>query len=283
MSGSATDTGDSVRVGTRERTAPVPGPAPVRRFALVRHSLALARRSLIKTRRNPGNLGDATIVPIIFLLIFVYLFGGAVAGSPHRYLEYIFPAVLVLTIIMSGMMATGINLNLDIKKGLFDRFRSLPIARAAPLVGSVLGDLIRYLVALAVLFAFGYLLGFRVRTNALAALAACGLTILFGFCLSWAFVLVGVVVRETSVVQSVILLSVFPLAFGTDMVAPSGTMPGWLQAWVTVNPVSDVVAASRGLLVGGPVATPVLHTLLWSAALLAFFAPLAVWAYQRRA
>jgi oleandomycin transport system permease protein len=258
---------------------PPPSPRP---FPLVRHSLALARRSLIKTRRNPGNLGDATIVPIIFLVMFVYLFGGAVSGSTHQYLQYIFPAVLVLTIIMSGMMATGINLNVDIKKGLFDRFRSLPIARTAPLAGSVIGDMIRYVVALAVLFGFGSLLGFRVRTGLIQALAACGLTILFGFCLSWAFVLIGIVVKETSVVQSVILLSVFPLAFGTNMVAPTRTMPGWLQAWVKINPVSDVVDATRGLLLGGPVAAATVHTLLWSAGILAVFAPLAVWAYQRR-
>ena len=269
------------------RVAPVTTPARPdgrrRPFGPVRHSLALARRSLIKTRRNPGGLLDATIMPIIFLVMFVYLFGGAISGSTHRYLQYILPAVLVMTVIMAGMMATGVNLNIDIKRGVFDRFRSLPIARAAPLMGSVLGDMIRYLVAVAVLFGFGYLLGFRVQTTALAALAACALTVLFGFCLSWAYVLAGVLIKETSGVQSVVLLTMFPLAFGTSMVARTATMPGWLQAWVKVNPVSHVIDASRGLLVGGPVARPVELTLLWSAALLVVFAPAAVTAYRRRA
>ena len=268
------------------RAVPITSPARHdghrRPFGLVRHSLTLARRSLIKTRRNPGGLGDATIMPIIFLVMFVYLFGGAISGSTHRYLQYILPAVLVMTVIMAGMMATGINLNIDIKRGVFDRFRSLPIARAAPLMGSVLGDAIRYLVAVAVLFGFGYLLGFRVQTSALAALAACGLTILFGFCLSWAYVLAGVLIKETSAVQSVVLLTMFPLAFGTSMVAPTASMPGWLQAWVKVNPVSHVIDAARGLLVGGPVARPMGLTMLWSAALLAVFAPAAVAAYRRR-
>jgi oleandomycin transport system permease protein len=213
----------------------------------------------------------------------VYLFGGAVAGSTHEYLQYVFPGILVLTIIISGMMATGINLNVDIKRGVFDRFRSLPIGRSAPLIGSVLGDMIRYVVALAVLFGFGSLLGFRVRTDVLSALAAVGLTVFFGFCLSWMYVLVGVLVRQTAGVQSVILLSMFPLAFGTNLVAPTDTMPGWLQAWVEVNPVSRVIEACRGLLTGGPVAAPVLESLLWSVVILAVFAPLAVWAYRRRA
>lgn len=276
-----TDT-DTVTASAADGTTELGAP-PKRPLALVRHSLALARRSLLKTRRNPGSLGDATIVPIIFLVMFVYLFGGAVAGSSREYLQYIFPGVLVLTVIMAGMMSTGINLNIDIKKGLFDRFRTLPIGRSAPLIGSVLGDMIRYVVALAVLFGFGYLIGFRVQTDALSAVAACLLTILFGFCLSWAYVLVGVTVRETAGVQSVILLSMFPLAFGTNLVAPTDTMPGWLQAWVKVNPVSHVIDASRGLLLGGPVAGPVTRTLLWSAAILAVFGPLAVWAYRRRA
>ncbi|MET7671354.1 ABC transporter permease [Micromonospora luteifusca] len=257
-------------------------PPPKRPFGLARHSLVLARRSLLKTLRNLGGMGDATIMPIIFLVMFVYLFGGAVAGSTHDYLQYIFPSILVMTVIIAGMMATGINLNVDIKKGVFDRFRTLPIARLAPMMGSVLGDMIRYFVAIAVLFGFGSLLGFRVETNVLAALAACGLTVLFGFCLSWVYVLVGILIRETSGVQSVILLSMFPLAFGTDMVAPVDTMPGWLQAWVRVNPVTDVMDASRGLLTGGPVADALLRTLIWSAGLLVVFVPAAIWAYRRR-
>jgi oleandomycin transport system permease protein len=253
-----------------------------RPWGLARHSLVLARRSLLKTRRNPGILFDALFLPVVFLLLFVYLFGGAVAGSTREYLQYIFPGILVMSTIMAGLLATGVSLNIDIKKGVFDRFRSLPIGRSAALIGSVVGDMIRYVVAIVALFALGYLLGFRVETDPLSALAACALSVTLGFSLSWINVLIGVLIKETSVVQSVGFLGIFPLAFGTNMVAPTDTLPGWLQVWVDVNPVSPAVEASRGLLLGGPVAGPAMKTLLWSAAFLAVFAPLAVRAYRRR-
>jgi len=256
--------------------------SPGRPYGLVRHSLALARRSLIKVRHSPGIIGDAVLMPVIFLVLFVYLFGGAVSGSSRQYLQYIFPGILVMSTMLAGMLATGVNLNLDIKRGVFDRFRSLPIGRSAPLIGSVAGDTVRYILALVVLFAVGYLLGFRIQTSPLAALAACALAVAFSFGLSWAFVLVGVLIRETVIVQSVAFPGIFPLAFGTSMVAPTQTLPGWLQAWVNLNPVTHAMQASRGLLLGGPVADPAIRTLLWSAAFLAVFAPLAVGAYRRR-
>src|SRR6266508_4222572 len=275
--GSMTDT---ITVG--RRTAPAAA-LPKRPWALARHSLVLAKRSLRKTSRNPGVLSDALLLPVVFLVLFVYLFGGAVAGSTRGYLQYIFPGILVMSTILAGMLATGVNLNLDIKKGVFDRLRSLPIGRSAPLIGSVLGDMIRYIVALAVVFAVGYLLGFRIHTDPLAALAAGALAIAFSFSLSWVNVLVGVLIRETVIVQSVAFLGIFPLAFGTSMVAPTKTLPGWLQAWVNVNPVTHAVEATRGLLLGGPVAGPATKALLWSAAIFAVFAPLAVRVYRRRA
>jgi oleandomycin transport system permease protein len=273
-----TDTFTASRAGQ----PPLTRESPRRPFGLVRHSLALARRSLIKVRRSPGIIGDAVLMPVIFLVLFVYLFGGAVSGSSRQYLQYIFPAILVMSTLLAGMLATGINLNLDIKRGVFDRFRSLPIGSSAPLIGSVVGDMVRYVLALGVLFAVGYLLGFRIQTGPLAALAASALAVAFSFSLSWAFVLIGVLIRETVIVQSVAFLGIFPLAFGTSMVAPTQTLPGWLQAWVNVNPVTQAMQASRGLLLGGPVADPAIRTLLWSATFLAVFAPLAVGAYRRR-
>ncbi len=263
------------------RTTPQAVPR-TRPWGLARHSFALAGRSLTKARRNPGMLLDALLLPVIFLLLFVYLFGGAVSGSTRDYLQYVFPGVLVMTTILTGLVASGLNINIDIKKGVFDRFRSLPIGRSAPLIGSVLGDAIRYVVTLGALFALGSPLGFRVQTGPLSALAAGALAITFGFCLSWINVLLGVLIKETSVVQSVAFLGIFPLAFGTTMVAPAETLPGWLQVWVEVNPVTHAVDATRGLLLGGPVAGPVVNTLLWSAGFLAVFAPLAVHAYRRR-
>jgi oleandomycin transport system permease protein len=253
-----------------------------RPFGLARHSLALARRSLIKTMRTPEQLLDVTLQPIIFVVMFVYLLGGAISGNTHDYLQFLLPAIMVQTLSFASVM-TGVNLNTDIDKGVFDRFRSLPIGRSAPLIGSVLGDLIRYVVAIVVLLAFGYALGFRIGTDPVAALAACLITIFFTFCLSWIFVMIGMVLRTPGAVQGVAFLTMFPLTFGTGMIAPADTLPGWLQAWVKVNPVSDLMELARGLMVGGPVAGHLVRVLIWGAAIFAIFAPLAVRAYRRHA
>jgi oleandomycin transport system permease protein len=258
------------------------GAPPGRPFRLARHSIALARRSLIKTLRTPEQFMDVTLQPVLFVVIFVYLLGGAISGSRHEYLQFLLPAIMVQTV-MFAALATGVSLNTDIKKGVFDRFRSLPIGRSAPLIGSVLGDMIRFVVSITVLLTFGYAIGFRIGTDPLSTLAACLLTIGFAFGVTWIFVLVGLVMREPGAVQGTAFLVLFPLTFGTNMMAPTDTMPGWLRAWVDVNPVTDVMEAARGLMIGGPVAGPATKTLLWSAALVAVFAPLAVRAYRRRA
>jgi oleandomycin transport system permease protein len=218
----------------------------------------------------------------MFLVIFVYMFGGAVSGSTHAYLQRTLPAILVLAAIMAGMIATGVNLSIDIKKGIFDRLRSLPISRSAPLIGSVLADIIRYVVAIGTVLAFGYLIGFRIQTDPFSAFAAAVLTIVFGMSLSWLWVLLGLIIKETAVVQSIVALSIFPLAFGTDMVAPTETLPNWVQAWVKINPVETTMAACRGLLIGGDAGHHVAASLLWSIGLVVVFAPLAVVAYRRR-
>lgn len=251
-------------------------------FRSAKHSLALARRSLIKTIRTPEQLLDVTLQPVMFVVIFVYLLGGAVSGSQHAYLQFLLPAIMVQTVLFASV-ATGVSLNTDIKKGVFDRFRSLPIARSAPLIGSVLGDMIRFVVSIVVLIGFGYAIGFRIGTNPLSTIAAALLTMLFAFSITWVFVLVGMLMREPGAVQGTAFLALFPLTFGTNMMVPTDTLPGWLQAWVKINPVADVMEAARGLMLGGPVAAPVLQTLMWSAGIVAVFAPLAVWAYRRRA
>lgn len=251
-------------------------------WPLLRQSLALAGRSLTRTRRNPGLLIDALLLPVIFLLLFVYLFGGEVSGSTQEYLQYLLPGILVLTTVLVGQTATGINIVTDMKKGVFDRFRSMPIGRSAPLIGSVIGDAVRYVVAVAALLGLGFALGFRVQTGLLAALGAVALAIGFGFALSWLAVLAAAVFRDETMVSSIGFLLPFPLVFGTSMAAPAETMPGWLQRWTELNPVSHAIDASRGLLLGGPVAEPVAMTLLWSAIFLAVLFPLAVWAYRRQ-
>jgi oleandomycin transport system permease protein len=251
-------------------------------FASLRHTFALARRSLIKTMRTPEALIDVTIQPIIFLVLFVYLFGGAVGGSTHAYLQYVLPGLLVQSILF-GSVAIGVNLNTDIEKGVFDRFRSLPIARSAPLVGAVVADMLRYILLCVVLLTAGFVMGFRVHTNPVAALAACALSVAFALCLCWVSVLVGMLARTSGSVQGILFLTMFPLTFGSNVFVQAKTMPGWLQAFVKVNPVSHLTSAVRGLMVGGPVASPVLWTLAWMAGILAVFFPLAVRAYRRRA
>ena len=271
---------------TTETVAPSRAAAPDeerrRTFRLARHSLALAGRSIRKTLRTPEQLLDVTLQPVMFVVVYVFLLGGAVAGSTGEYLQFLLPAIMVQTVLFGGM-ATGVNLNTDIKKGVFDRFRSLPIGRSAPLIGSVLGDLIRYVLAEAVLLGFGYALGFRAHTGIVPVLAACLLTVFLAFCVSWAFVLVGMLMREPGGVQGAAFVVLFPLTFGTSMVTPKDTLPGWLRAWVSVNPVNHAMEAARGLMLGGPVATGVVWTLVSGVVMLAVLAPLAVAAYRRRA
>jgi oleandomycin transport system permease protein len=251
--------------------------------ALVRHSVALARRSLIKTVRTPEALIDVTLQPVIFLLLFTYLFGGALAGGDrHAYLQFLLPGMLGQSLAMGGI-ALGQNLNSDIEKGVFDRFRSLPVARSAPLVGAVGADVVRYLTVCVVMLSFGAVMGFRVETSPLAMLAAVALSIGFGLCFCWISVWVGMLVRTSGAVQGVMFLLVFPLSFGSNVFVQTSTLPGWLQAFVHVNPLTPLVATVRGLLVGGPVAGHLVATLAWMAGLLVVFVPLALRAYARRA
>jgi oleandomycin transport system permease protein len=253
-----------------------------RPFALVRHSIALARRSLTKTLRQPEQLLDVTLQPLIFVLLFVYLLGGAVSGSPTTYLQTLLPAIMVQQVMFAGM-ATGTNMNSDIGKGVFDRFRSLPIARSAPLIGSVLGDFIRYVVSIVSLLGFGAILGFTFAGGFLPTLAACVLTIVFAFSVSWLFVWIGMLVREPGTVQGIGFMVLFPFTFGTSMIAPAESLPGWLQTWVDVNPVNHVMEMARALMLGRtPVAGPIVWAVATSAGFLLVFAPLAVRAYRRR-
>jgi oleandomycin transport system permease protein len=253
-----------------------------RRFALARHSLVLAGRAITRIRRTPEQLLDVTLQPILFTVVFVYLFGGAISGSTHTYLEYVLPALMVQTLLFSSV-AIGVNLNTDVEKGVFDRFRSLPIPRSAPLVGAVLGDVVRFVTSIVVLIGFGYLIGFRIGTNPVEALLGCLLGLGFAMALSWFSVYLGLVLRNSGSVQGISFLLMFPLTFGSSMFVPVDTLPGWLQAWVNINPVTHLTEAIRGLMVGGAVATPVIQSVLWAVGLTAFFAPLAVRAYRRRA
>ena len=253
-----------------------------RPLAWLRHSLVLAGRSLAKTTRNPGPIVNGVVTPALFMVLFVYLFGGSVAGSTADYLQYLFPGILVMGAGLAGMVSTGSAINLDLKNGVTDRFRSLPISRLAPLLGSVLADLVRYLLAVAILVAIGALLGFRSQGGLPDAVAAAGLAILFGFCLSWVTVFVGVLVRSAETVLAISFISFLPLQLGSSLAAPVDTLPGWLRAWAEINPVTQVMDACRALLNGTPAGDAVATTLIWCGALFVVFCPLAVRAYGRQ-
>lgn len=253
-----------------------------RPLAVLRHSGVLARRSLAKTTRNPGPILNGVVTPILFMVLFLYLFGRPVAGSTGEYLQYLFPGILVMGTGLAGMISTGSAINLDLKNGVTDRLRSLPISRMAPLLGSVMADVARYLIAVAILFGVAALLGFRVQGSPAAALGAAGLAILFGFCLSWVTVFLGVLVRSADAVLAISFIAFLPLQLGSSLAAPTETLPGWLRAWADVNPVTHVMNACRALLNGGPDLTALGPALLWSALLFVVFCPLAVHAYGRQ-
>ncbi len=258
--------------------AVVSGGGPV---SFLRHVSALAKRSLIKTFRTPEALIDVTLQPIIFLLLFTYIFGGAISGDTKSYLEFLLPGLMGQSIAMAGV-ALGQNLNADIEKGVFDRFRSLPIARSAPLVGAVVADFFRYLILCVVGIGFGYLIGFRAH-SLLGTIAAVALAIAFALCFCWISVFVGMIARTSGAVQGIMFLLVLPLSFGSNTFVSARTMPGWLQAFVNNNPISHLVTAVRGLMIGGPVAGDLLWTFVWMVILVAIFMPLALVFYRRRA
>jgi oleandomycin transport system permease protein len=258
------------------------GPSRTRRFS-PKHALVLAKRNIIKSMRTPEQFMDVTLQPIIFLGLFTYIFGGALSGgSQHDYLEFLLPGMLGQTITMSSI-AIGQNLHADIEKGVFDRFRSLPIGRAMPLIGAVLAEFIRYALVCVVTLGFGYVIGFRVATDPLKVLAALALAICFALSFAWVSVFVGMTVRSAGAVQGIMFLFIFPLSFGSNVFVRPSTMPGWLQAFVNVNPMSHLVSSVRDLMLGGAVSTQVGWTLAWCVGLLVVFFPLALRAYIRRA
>jgi oleandomycin transport system permease protein len=252
-------------------------------LTLPRHSLVLAKRNLIGVLRNPEALLDVTIQPVIFLAMFTYIFGGAIAGgSQQDYLQFLLPGVLA-QMVAFGSVAIGVNLNTDIEKGVFDRFRSLPIGRAAPLIGAVLADVVRFTLLCVVTIGFGYVLGFRAQTGPLEVLAACAVVIAFALCLAWVSVFIGMVARTPGAVQGILFLTMFPLTFGTSTFVPVDTMPGWLQAFTDVNPMTHLIGVLRSLMLDQPMGNHLAYTALSMAVLLVVFVPLALRAYGRRA
>jgi oleandomycin transport system permease protein len=247
----------------------------------LRQSLSLSWRTLVQVKHNPMELIDFSLQPIMFLLLFTYVFGGAVAGSPGDYLTFALPGLIVQNALF-GTLNTGVGLCNDLTKGVFDRLRALPIARWAPLTGRIMADTVKQAWAVALLLGLGAIMGFRVGTSFAGVLGAFGLLLFVALAFSWISVLVGVLVREPERVMVFGFAVMFPLTFVSNVFVPTDTMPGWLQAWVHVNPVTILANALRGLLVSGPVATPVLQTLLWALGILVVFGPLSVRAFRKR-
>ncbi|WP_018353325.1 ABC transporter permease [Longispora albida] len=268
---------------TAEQPLATPAPLATRPSLAtgLRQTLTLAWRTLVQIRHNPWEFGDFSFQPIMFVLLFTYVFGGAISGSTGEYLTFALPGIIVMNMLFVTMYV-GLGLNMDLTKGVFDRLRSLPVARWAPLAGRITADLVKQAWSIALLLAVGMLLGFRVRTSLLAALGAVLLILVFALAFSWISVLVGVLAKNPEQVQLFGFTALFPVTFVSNVFVYTETMPGWLQAIVRVNPVSILSDAARGLLVGGPVATPVLQTLLWAAGLLVVFVPLSMAALRRR-
>ncbi|HVV85485.1 MAG TPA: ABC transporter permease [Kofleriaceae bacterium] len=247
----------------------------------IAQSLAMARRALIKMRRNPEQFFDVTLQPLLFTAMFTYVFGGAVAGSVVDYLPLIIPGILAQTT-LTASMATGMQLREDMDKGVFDRFKSLPIARIAPLVGPATADLLRYAIAATLTIVVGVAMGYRPGGGVLGVAGGWLLTVVAGWSLAWVFTWLGTVARSAQAVQGISMMIMFPLTFLSNALVPIATMPGWLQAFVRVNPVSQVVRAVRDLMNDGVFSAHVGWALLGCGVVVAIFLPLAVRSYSRK-
>lgn len=247
----------------------------------VQHSLTMAYRGLLKIRRTPEQLFDVTLQPIIFTLMFTYIFGGAISGNVQNYLPVIIPGILVQTVITTSIV-TGVQLREDMDKGVFDRFKSLPIARIAPLAGALLADTIRYTIATVLTFTMGYIMGYR-PDGGLGHVAIAGLLVIVcSWAISWIFAFFGVISRTASSVQGISMIVLFPLTFLSNAFVPADTMPNWLQWFVKLNPISHLVTAVRNLTNAGTMGWDLTISLIGAALIVAVFAPITVRAYMRR-
>lgn len=254
-----------------------PRPAPAGRLSA---AVTFGWRGMLKVKHVPEQLMDVTITPVMFLLLFTYLFGGAVAGSTAEYLDFILPGILVMSVVFTTVYS-GVALNTDVTKGVGDRFRSLPIWRPAPLVGALIGDSLRYFLAGFVILVLGLALGFRPDNGLVGMAAALGLVVVFCFALSWVFTTLGLLLRTPAAVLNGGFLGIFPLTFVSNVFVDPSTLPGWLQGFVKGNPISILADVSRGLMHGGVDRSDVYIVLAVAAGLTAVFAPLTTRLYRR--
>jgi ABC-2 type transport system permease protein len=244
-------------------------------------SVTFGWRAMLKIKHVPDQLFDVTAFPIMMVLMYTYLFGGALAGSTSEYIQFLLPGILTMSIVMITMY-TGVAVNTDISKGVFDRFRTLPIWRPAPMVGYLLGDLVRYLIASAVMMAVGLIIGYRPDGGFLGVLLGVALLMVFAFAFSWVWTMFGLLLRSEKSVMGVSMMVIFPLTFLSNVFVDPRTMPGWLQAFVNNSPVTHVATAVRELMAGKWPAADIAWSLGWSAFFIVVFGALTMRLYNRK-
>ena len=259
-------------------TALAGGERPPRPHALST-SVTFGWRALLKIKHVPEQLFDVTLFPVMMTLIFTYLFGGAIAGSTQDYIAYLAPGILVQSVLFITMY-TGATLREDIDKGVFDRFRSLPIWRPSALVGMLLGDAVRYTIAATVTGVVCWFVGWRPEGGILGVLMGVVTLLIFAFGLTWLWTFLALLLRSQRAVMGVSMMILMPLVFGSNIFADPSTMPGWLQGWISVNPVAHLVDAVRAFMDGGSAAGEMAWVIGWSAALVAVFGSLTMWKYR---
>jgi ABC-2 type transport system permease protein len=259
----------------------IPDTPRPRRPDAMRTTLAFAWRSVLKVKHVPEQALDVVAIPVVFTVMFTYLFGGAIAGSPHDYLRFLLPGTLVMTVLLLTTY-TGVGLATDVATGNFDRFRSMPIWQPALVLGALLGDVGRYLIASVLVLGLGFAMGFRPDGGAPGVLAALGLLLVFAFGLSWVWTTLGLLVRTPAAVLNLGMVVLFPLTLASSAFVDPDTTPGWLRAVIRANPVTHAVAAVRDLVQGAPAGGEVAWSLLTTAVLVAVFAPVTIRLLARR-
>jgi ABC-2 type transport system permease protein len=253
-------------------------PAPA---SPLQSALAFGWRAVLKFKHLPEQLFDLIVTPIMFTLLFTFVFGGALAGSPADYLQYLLPGILVETVAFNSVYS-GMGLSTDFTKGLFDRFRSLPIWPLAPFAGLVVGDVLRHLIAASIILAIGLAIGYRPDAGILGVIAAFALLVAIGFGIGWVFIVLGLLIRTPTTVMTLGFGVLFPVVFASNILVDPETMPGWLRDFVAMNPFSWMATAMRGLMGGGATATELGLALVLPALLTLLLAPLTLIIYLRR-
>jgi ABC-2 type transport system permease protein len=243
--------------------------------------LVFGWRAILKFRHVPEQLFDLVMTPIMFTLLFTFVFGGALAGSPSQYLQFFLPGILVQTVVFNAVYS-GMGLSTDLGKGLFDRFRSLPIWSLAPFAGLMVGDVIRHLIAAVIILFIGLILGYRPEAGLVGVIGSLLLLLVIGFGTGWIFIVLGLLIRTPMTVMTIGFSFLFPLVFGSNIMVEPATMPGWLRVFVEINPVSLMATAIRALMAGIATLNQIALALVAPVLMTVLLAPITLWLYRRQ-